>query len=496
MLVSVLTLGCKLNQLESESIADAFKREGFSIFCPQESDGQEPDSQESDGQESDDREPDGLNTGKASLYIINTCTVTSKSEQKARRVIRKTLRDTPAQTVIIITGCYAQMEREALFSMDNANRLFVVSQEEKNRLLDLPGFLAAHNACGASPEAAESITELPSLIADWVSKPGSKPGSKLYIGDNLFCYNPGQFSFHSRAFVKIQDGCDNYCAYCRTRLARGKSRSLDPDKVLAAMQSLEEKGYNEAVLTGINISQYAGRLQDNILNLAGLLEMLLAGTGRIRIRLSSIEPGERSFSDDFLKAVSHPRVRAHFHISLQSGSLAVLERMNRPFPPDQTMEGLMRLRSAKSDPFLGCDIITGFPGESGTDFEKTYDFCQKTGFAGIHAFPFSRRPGTAAWNLKDRVTEKEAGIRTKKLIDLAVKQRREYINRWIGRETEAIAEAPLKNRDFIPLLSDNYLHLLLPAGEYAVKPGDLIRCRIAAGPRLPPRFDAEAEICL
>ena len=475
MLVNVLTLGCKLNQLESESIADSFRQRGFDIFCP-------------DGSEPPPLPVSGSSSGTAGigqpLVIINTCTVTSKSEQKARRIISKTLRDLP-ESVVIITGCYAQMEEEALRSVNGFDdpRVFVIPQVEKGRLLELPGFLvsAGFPAKTGSPDAGL----LCSAVKTWVSMPA------VNTADYDFCYNPGRFTFHSRAFLKIQDGCDNQCAYCRTSLARGKSRSLDPQKTLSALQALEENGYNEAVLTGVNISQYRGGENSG---LADLLGLLLSGTQKIRLRLSSIEPEPGTFSDVFLKNVSHPRIRPHFHISLQSGSSSVLQ-MKRRYTPEQAMEGVRLLRSVKDDPFLGCDIITGFPGSSAADFEKTFDFCAEAGFAGIHAFPFSRRPGTEAWHYTERVTEHEAGLRAARLIKLAKKQRTEYIERWTGRDIEAIVEAlPDKTTPYIPLLSENYLKLIIGKNEgSSPKAGGIVRCRIKEK-LAKSRYDALAEI--
>ncbi|MDR0314173.1 MAG: tRNA (N(6)-L-threonylcarbamoyladenosine(37)-C(2))-methylthiotransferase MtaB [Treponema sp.] len=478
--VAVYTLGCKLNQLESESIADAFRKEGFFLA-------------ESTGEESG-----------ASILIVNTCTVTSKSEQKARRVIRKALREN-SELILIVTGCYAQLEAEALESLDTSpldgspkdsssfgpeKRLFVILGDSKDRLLELPHFLAA------SGSAETDFSGLRELVSAWVLYQGQGRSSPASADDPSFNYRPDGFSFHSRSFLKIQDGCDNHCSYCRTRIARGKTRSLEASEVLDCLRSLEEKGYEEAVLTGVNISQYLGKSKEGFLNLAELLEYLVSETKSIRIRLSSIEPEPLFFSPAFIKAVSHKRIRPHFHLSLQSASSVILKRMNRSYTPEEALECIRLLQSAKGDPFLGCDIITGFPGETSAEFDKTFDFCQKVGFAGIHAFPFSRRPGTEAWNFKDRITEKEAGIRAEKLNCLARMQRLDYVGRWIGREVEAIAEEGA-------FLSENYLKLHI-SSKNGFKPeaGRAYRCRILGRPEakkedlLYRRFDAEADIII
>ena len=454
-IVSFYTLGCKLNQLESESIVHAFRKEGFSII------------------------PWGEKCHKQGnlLLLINTCTVTSKSEQKARRLIRKALKDYP-EAILIVTGCYAQMEAEVLESLDpgsSRKRLFIIPGDRKNRILELPVLLSNLNI--------RYQEDLLKFLAVWAK------GENNPAIDDSFCFSPGEFSFHSRAFIKIQDGCDNQCSYCRTRFARGKSRSIAPEEALSTLYTLENGGYEEAVLTGVNISLYKGGQKS--MNLAELLYYLLSGTKRIRIRLSSIEP--ELFNPAFVSIISHERVRPHFHFSIQSASHNILSRMKRSYTPEEALEGIMLLRSARDDPFLGCDIITGFPGESPKEFEKTYIFCQNIGFPGIHVFPFSRRPGTEAWNFKERVSEREAGYRVEKLVSLAQINRSIYIERWTGRTVEAIVEKGEEQHEHtVQALSANYLKLLVSLNKKPLpKAGSLIQCKII---EKTDRFDALAEI--
>jgi threonylcarbamoyladenosine tRNA methylthiotransferase MtaB len=388
------------------------------------------------------------------------------------------------------------MEQEALESLSagpeitpGRQRLFVIPGNRKNELLSLPRFLTE------SGSNTSTLPELSALIASWVEALDPQ------VKDSAFCFMPGDFTFHSRAFLKIQDGCDNHCSYCRVRLARGKSRSLPAEEALTALRSLEERGYEEAVLTGVNITQYRGTGEAR--DLGGLLEYLLSGVRKIRLRLSSIEP--ELYSPAFISAISKERIRPHFHFSLQSASETVLARMKRSYTPKEAEERIRLIRAARDDPFIACDIITGFPGETQDDFEKTYDFCQSLEFTGIHVFPFSRRPGTPAWDYKDRVTENEAGLRAERLSNLARKNLRVYINRWIGKEVEAIVEndenseiieneAPGKNA--VSVLSANYLKLLvsLKEGGTPPKPGSLLHCRILGVPEDASRFDANAEL--
>jgi len=287
--VSFHTLGCKLNQLETESIVQAFRAEGFDV----------------------------VSWGSpADIYVVNTCTVTSMAEQKARREIRKVLRERPASCVIA-TGCYAQLAPEALAAvaddLDSSfsegagglldrRRVVVVSGDLKSALIDLPSFLN-DSACASC--------DLPETLAAWLA--GGNAGRA-----DPFRFDAADFAFHSRASLKIQDGCDNVCSYCRVRLARGRSVSLSSSEVLARLRSLEERGYAEAVLTGINISRY--RDADGV-DISALIGLLLSGTDRIALRISSTEPD--GVDERFAAAAADPRVRPHFHLSVQSGSAEV-----------------------------------------------------------------------------------------------------------------------------------------------------------------------------
>jgi threonylcarbamoyladenosine tRNA methylthiotransferase MtaB len=465
--IALQTLGCKLNQLESESLAGAFTREGFTLV-PWEG-------------------------GGADIFLVNTCTVTSKAEQKARRTIRKILKESPGACVIV-TGCYAQVEAEAVAGIMEdkrgspvyQKRLFVVPGDRKSALLDLPKFLADAEKTAGDPAL---------LLEKWTRDLGaSSPQDR-------FRFNPRFFSNHSRAFLKIQDGCDNRCSYCRVTLARGPSVSLGADRVLSRLRALEAAGFGEAVLTGVNICQY----RDGSLGLSGLLEYLLGETGHIALRVSSVEP--ECITRDLVKVLGNPRVRPHFHLSIQSGSPRILKRMGRTYSPESIEEGISLLRTVKGDPFFACDIITGFPGETAGEFEKTYDLCRRMDFSWIHAFPYSPRPGTAAYHFTGQVCERDAVSRVTALLDLARQGRRDYIRRWIGKTVDAVVEGKSPNGGedkapppYVTALSDNYLRLLLSSGGIdSLPPGKAVPCRIRAldesGTDLPgaARVDAWGE---
>ncbi|MDR1654672.1 MAG: tRNA (N(6)-L-threonylcarbamoyladenosine(37)-C(2))-methylthiotransferase MtaB [Treponema sp.] len=444
------TLGCKLNQLESEALAGAFAAAGFKVLS----------------------RPEGRHEEAADITAVNTCTVTGKAEQKARRLIRKLLRDCPSSCVLV-TGCYAELDRKELerlavesgaLSATGERRLFIIPGSRKKALQALAAFLAS--AC------PERRWELPSLIQSWMDTHGD-----VQDEGGPDWPNPQSSFFRSRAFIKIQDGCDKRCAFCRVRLARGKSVSLKAEEALARLRDLEARGLGEAVLTGVNIGLYRAPAGKTELNMAGLLKFLLEGTDGIALRLSSLEPDE--ITEDLFEIIRSTRIRSHFHISVQSGSAEVLKRMGRNYGPETVEAAAARLRELRGDPFLACDIITGFPGEGERDFEETFELCRRIGFAWIHAFPYSPRPGTAAASMKPAVSEREAGKRVAALMELARQGRAAYIQRWLGRSVEAVCESG-EDSCFFHAVSENYLRLLCGSafGEERPLPGRAFMCRI------------------
>ncbi|GHV94772.1 tRNA (N(6)-L-threonylcarbamoyladenosine(37)-C(2))-methylthiotransferase MtaB [Spirochaetia bacterium] len=493
--VAVYTLGCKLNQVESEALAAAFRQAGFPLVPWAESAGTPVD-----------------------ILIINTCTVTSKADQKARRLIRKALRDNP-QSCVVVTGCYAQLEPEAIAALEappaivdecageesaaftatmppyRGRRLFVLKGEDKSALLDLPRYLneavgIETAGCNAGPTGS---TGLCALMNGWDQSRRTTP--QAAAGEGAFRFAPRDFSFHTRGFLKIQDGCDKFCTYCRVRLARGPSVSLDAEQILAQLQALEARGCAEAVLTGVNITQYRDCGLDSGAGLGALLEYVLAGTSRISLRLSSLDPD--GVDAQFAAVLANPRIRPHFHLSIQSGSETILARMGRNYDPQAVVKAAALFRSVKDDPFLACDIITGFPGETENEFQKTLALCQNTGFAWIHAFPYSKRPGTPAFSFKEPVSERDASRRLETLLELARQGRRNYVQRWVGRETTVLIESGNPSpAGYCRGTAENYLKLrvLCPTPQ-APLPGTVLRCKIGKpadadneGP------DAEAEI--
>jgi threonylcarbamoyladenosine tRNA methylthiotransferase MtaB len=403
--VRIETLGCRLNQIESESAAQLFIESGFNvIFSINDADDQ------------------------TRLVIINTCAVTQKAEQKARRIFRLALKNYK-NAVVLITGCYAQLSKAQIENMDN--RIAVLGGQIKSRIAKLPDLLK-NNTLSPADFAALVKNELCNI-------PAIKPG----FPEDSFKFAASSLQAHSRASLKIQDGCNNNCSFCTIHIARGHSVSLDVKSALERVHALENQGYDEVVLTTINIAQYKGLFIDSngveqYFDFAALLKYLLESTQKINFRISSLYP--EIVNDDFCKVIKNPRVRPHFHISVQSGSNKILQLMNRKYNRDDVLNACKNLRAAKPDCFLACDIITGFPDESDEDFEQTMDLCRQCDFTWVHTFPFSPRPGTPAFNMKPKIPQALSQERAHKLNDWAVEQKSAYIKSFIGKPLPAIIE--------------------------------------------------------
>lgn len=428
MKIAFYTLGCRLNQAETESIIQSFKTKEFNIT------------------DIDD---------KAGVFIINTCTVTTKSEQKARRIIRKLSRENP-QSFIIVTGCYAELENNTLQNI--AKNVIVVPLSKKDILLDLPGFMKDIRNMG---KTVKEIL-LDSLLYEEheVDDPG----------EGRFRYTSTEQEFHSRGYIKIQDGCDNNCAYCRVSIARGKALSLNQEDVIQRMLDLQKSGYKEIVLTGVNISAY----KSGETGLGGLISLILEKTKGFRLRLSSIEPD--TIDNNFTNAVSQERVCGYFHIPIQSMSDSVLVGMDRKYLSDRIFEVVNTLRETKDDPFIAADIIVGFPGESDEDFHTTFEAIKKMGLNKLHVFPYSPRPGTKAFDMKNRVPERVSRERAKILRDWSENAEKEYWNRWIGKDLKVVLEEEASEHCWYGT-SGNYINIFVENVPEDAGKGDLVSAR-------------------
>ncbi len=403
------TLGCRLNQIESEAAASFFTELGFSVQM-------ESLSAKTPGDDN------------ILLFVLNTCAVTQKSEQKARRLIRLMLKNF-SNVAVLVTGCYAQLRPKEIASMDK--RICVLKGQLKSRIEKAPEILADYlNKCAEWN---------PSGFAEYLTKEiESLPVEKPDFPENSFKLATDSFIAHSRSSLKIQDGCNNKCSYCTICIARGHSVSLDVQTVLERVKALEKAGQSEIVITTINIGQYKGAWKGGFLNFTELLKLCLEITSKIRFRISSLYP--EVVDDEFCNVIKNPRVQPHFHLSVQSGSNTVLEAMNRRYKSADVEEACRRLRLAKENPFIACDLITGFPGETEECFKETMKLAENCAFAWIHAFPYSERPGTAAINFKNKVPQSISGDRAKKLTDFAISSKINYIEENIGKELFAVLE--------------------------------------------------------
>lgn len=441
--IVIETLGCRLNQIESESIARYFLDKNFSV---------QMESLSAQSFVEDD----------VLLCFVNTCAVTQKSEQKARRIIRLLLKKYP-NSIIVVTGCYAQLSSSEIEKIDD--RIVVIGGQIKSRLSKIPELLEKILIENTKNQDASSSENCKNQLKEQLIKIQSRPVLKKDFPEDSFKLSTTSFLSHSRASLKIQDGCNNNCAFCTIHTARGHSVSLDVQTAINRVKEMEKSGQREIVLTTINIAQYRGKNGDEYCNFTQLLKLLLENTKNVNFRISSLYP--EIIDDDFCAVVSDKRVRPHFHISVQSGSNKILKLMNRRYLADDVISACTKLRKVKQNPFIACDIITGFPGETSDDFEETMELCKKCDFSWVHAFPFSERPGTEACNLTPKIPQSIIGERAKKLTDWAIQQKINYINSNIGNKFELILESPKsKSTKKFHGMTENFIHCELSENYY------------------------------
>lgn len=466
LLVHFENLGCRLNANETEALAAAFKRNGFSVF-------------DSNGSADD-----------VCVVFVNTCTVTSKAEQKCRRVIRLCTKKFP-NALILVSGCYAQLEKENIEKI--SSRVVTFPGMKKGLLSRFPEFYAAHLSAAEVHDKGQLLGTTKSIFNAFTTQalyktkkpfkdtntytPSLKSGTQnenTQKPEYAFDLETSNFLFHSRASLKVQDGCNCACSFCRIHLARGKSVSLEAAQAVKRAQEIEAAGKNEIVLTGVNLSQYASGTVD----FSQLLRLLLAGTNRVKFRISSFYP--EAITERFLEAVKDERVCPYFHLSVQSGSERILALMNRPHDVGAIYAAVRNLRKIKPDAFLGADIIAGFPTETESDFEKTFALCKELAFAHIHSFPFSPRPGTPAFALKPKVPERVTNGRVARLNELSDENYKKYVQTMEGKTVSGIAETFADGKK---ILTENYLLLPLKYKKNAenLKGGDSVKVRIYDG---------------
>ena len=371
------TLGCKVNAYESEVIANELKKNGFELTNNQED---------------------------ADIYIINTCTVTNNASNKSKKMINHYRRINP-NAIVIAMGCFTQFVNG---DVDNAD--IIIGNKDKNKIVSLiDEYIKNH-------KRIEKIYDL-----------NKEKFEDMYL-DN--------FESKTRAFVKIQDGCNNFCAYCIIPYVRGNIRSKNIDTVYEEVKSLVEKGHKEIVLTGIHTGHYG---KDLGTNLTQLLKKISTISNLYRIRISSIEITE--LDDEFLDELKNNKLIVdHLHVPLQSGSDTVLKRMNRKYDTKYFYNKINKIRNIRPEISISTDIIVGFPGESVTEFNETVEFSKKIKFTKIHVFPFSKREGTKAANMKDQIDNRIKKERVHILSKVSDELGKEYNDKFKGKKMEVLFE--------------------------------------------------------
>lgn len=401
--VALYTLGCKVNQYETEAVLESFLQNGFSCVDFNE---------------------------YADVYIVNTCTVTGLGDRKSRQMIRRAKTVNP-DSVLVVMGCYAQTAQEDILNIPEVDLVF--GTNKRNEIY------------GAVDEFIKT-REKKNLVSDIFEQ---KEFEELKIGS---------FDDKTRAFLKVQDGCNRYCSYCIIPYARGNIRSRDLGNSVKEAENLVKSGYKEIVLVGIHLASY-GKEKKN-LNLLDLIDALSKIEGLERIRLGSLEP--TIFTADFIEKIAkNNKVCHHFHISLQSGCDETLKRMNRRYTTDEYYDAVLKIREAMPDSAITTDIMTGFAGETDEEFEKTFEFVKKVEFADAHIFKYSIRKGTKAAEMPNQVLSHSKEERSKRLITLIKANKIAHNERYLDEIVEVLFERPYdKDKNYMEGKTKNYITVI------------------------------------
>ncbi|AMR11240.1 tRNA (N(6)-L-threonylcarbamoyladenosine(37)-C(2))-methylthiotransferase MtaB [Bacillus licheniformis] len=420
--VAFHTLGCKVNHYETEAIWQLFKEAGY-----------ERKEFES----------------SADVYVINTCTVTNTGDKKSRQVIRRAIRQNP-DAVICVTGCYAQTSPAEIMAIPGVD--IVVGTQDREKML---GYIKQYQ------EERQPINGVSNIMKARVFEELDVPA----------------FTDRTRASLKIQEGCNNFCTFCIIPWARGLLRSRDPEEVIRQAQQLVDAGYKEIVLTGIHTGGYGEDMKDY--NFAQLLKELDSRVkGLKRIRISSIEASQ--ITDEVIEVLDRSdKIVRHLHIPLQSGSNSVLKRMRRKYTMEFFADRLTKLKKALPGLAVTSDVIVGFPGETEEEFMETYNFIKEHKFSELHVFPYSKRTGTPAARMDGQVDENVKNERVHKLIALSDQLAKEYASDYEGDVLEIIPEEPFTETGEGNLLvgyTDNYMKVVFEGSEDLI--GQLVKVKI------------------
>lgn len=417
--VAFHTLGCKVNQYETEAMAELFEKSGYEIVSENET---------------------------ADVYVINTCTVTNLGDRKSRQFIRRAKNRNP-QAVIAVVGCYAQTAPDEVMSIEEVD--IVIGTKDRNRIVEL---------CQQVKKSRQKIN----IVTDIMKQ---REFEELKI-ENI--------EGKTRAFLKIQEGCNQFCSYCIIPYARGPIRSRKLDDILNEVEKLAQNGFKEIVLTGIHVASYGKDIGET--RLIDVIEKVHDISGVERIRLSSIEP--TIMTEDFLERLTRlPKVCDHFHLSLQSGSDSVLKRMNRKYTTDEYRKIVQLIRKYMPNVGITTDIIVGFPGETEEEFKETCDFVDEIGFSRIHVFPYSPRKGTPAAKYKPQIPGDVKHNRAKELIKIGEINTFKFNSKFIGATLNVLFEEQSKEKmDFIEGYTTNYIRVVAKGDNSSV--GEILPVKI------------------
>lgn len=381
MKVSFYTLGCKVNLYETETIMNKFKKKGYEIV--------------------------DFND-KADIVVINTCTVTNTSDKKSRNIIRQAVKNNDG-AVIVVMGCYSQVRSEDIKEIDGVN--IIIGNTNKSKVVE--------------------------LVEDYIKNRENKTLVENIMHTDFEPMVLDSFETKTRAFVKIQDGCNNYCSYCIIPYTRGNIRSKPKEEVVEEIKCLVNNGYKEVVLTGIHTGHYGKERYDY--DFSDLLNELCGIDGLLRLRISSIEITE--LDDKFLETLkNNKQIVDHIHIPLQSGCDKTLKNMNRKYDTVYYINKINEIRKIRPDISITTDLIVGFPNETINDFNDTYEFIKKVNFSKIHVFPYSRRKGTKADLMENQIPEPIKKERVRKILELSKELELDYMNKHLNKELEILVE--------------------------------------------------------
>ena len=401
------TLGCKVNQYETEAMLELFEKEGY------------------EKAETEDY---------ADVYVINTCTVTHMSDRKSRQYIRRMKKKNP-DAIIAVVGCYSQVSPEEILSIDEVN--LVMGTNDRKKIVEEVKKIDASRKVST----VDDIMKVKAFEEIEINKTNGK----------------------TRAFMKIQDGCDRYCSYCIIPYARGRVRSRDLESIVKEVENLASNGYKEVVLTGIHVASYGKDIKDSDIKLLDVIKQINDIEGIERIRLSSVEP--ILFTDEFVEAVSAmDKVCPHYHLSLQSGCDETLKRMKRRYTTEEYKTIVDRLRAAIPNVSITTDVIVGFPGETNEEFDKTYEFLKDIELTHMHIFKYSPRKGTPAATMENQVDPSTKHERSEKLLQLNEENFKKFGQKMLDKEFNVLFEQKVGDNKFEGL-TENYVKVIVESDK-------------------------------